>query len=75
MQSIDWIRKTICSFMLVTSLATSGCGGGAANNDTALYQGDEEATREHMQEVEDEERAHFQQSPQQAQAQVQTDGE
>ncbi len=61
--------------MLATSLAIAGCGGGAVNNDTALYEGDEEATREHMQEVEDEERAHFQKSPQRAQAQVQTDGE
>jgi hypothetical protein len=63
MYSINLLRTTLYTFILVTPLAFVGCGGNAVNKDTALYEGDEEATREHMKEVEDEERANFQQQP------------
>jgi hypothetical protein len=52
------IRSTFC---LLVAVVFASCG---ISDDEAFYSGDEEAVREHMQEVEDDERAHFQQTPQ-----------
>lgn len=43
--------------MLFGCLAFSGCGS-SVNQDTLVYEGNEAATKEHMQEVESEERSH-----------------
>jgi hypothetical protein len=48
------IPCTACLLLILTIVAT-GCGQSA---DSAMYLGNEEATREHMQEVDNEEHSH-----------------
>jgi hypothetical protein len=49
-----------CSTILLGLMTFAGCG--ESNSDAAYYTGDEEATREHMKEVEFEEQAHYRES-------------
>ena len=58
------LARRFQSAPLLFAIAVAGCG---ASDDEAFYLGDEEAVREHMQEVETQERAQFQ-PPEQPQA-------
>jgi len=57
MKRQTWFRLIPVVLVAISSTWLSGCG--SSNSDAAYYVGDEEATREHMREVEDEERIHF----------------
>ncbi len=57
MSVVPLLEKLIRSLPLLLAVALAGCGISA---DEEYYLGDEQAVREHMQEVEDEERVHFQ---------------
>jgi len=61
MPAVRLLRKRILAIPALFAVACAGCG---TFDDEELYSGDEEAVREHMREVEDDERAHFQQTPQ-----------
>jgi hypothetical protein len=70
----NW-RPIAGSAVLLAALSLAGCGGMSA--DEAMYKDNEEATREHMKEINDEEQAHFAEvertSPSQASAGTEVD--
>ena len=57
MLTFESVRLFLGSASLLTVLTLAGCGGTSA--DEAAYKGNEEATQEHMKEINDEEQAHF----------------
>ena len=57
MLKFENLRSVLGSVPLLAALLLAGCGGTSA--DEAMYKGNEEATKEHMQEIIDEEQAHY----------------
>lgn len=51
------VRSGRLAAVLISIVSLAGCSR-VNDNDAAYYTGNEEATREHMQEIQDEERAH-----------------
>jgi hypothetical protein len=62
MFSLRSFDNLICSAPLLLAVSLTGCGG--LSEDEAYYLGNDEAVREHMQEVESDERANFQKTQQ-----------
>jgi hypothetical protein len=57
MLQIGNLRSILGLAALLAALSLTGCGGVSA--DEAMYKGNEEATQEHMKEIDDEEQSHF----------------
>lgn len=70
MPSMETYRLHLGLTILLGALAAIGCAKVSGTENAALYEGDEEATQLHMKEVEDEEREHMLQAPQQPVSQV-----
>lgn len=58
MPSLCLSRLALILLLTLPAAALPGCGGGGTSDGIA-YQGNEEAVRQHMEEVAAEERAHF----------------
>jgi hypothetical protein len=62
MTMTTWLKMLLCLIPLALAPALIGCGSSAE----PITEDDEIAMREHLKEVEDEERAHFEQTEQTA---------